>query len=324
MDLLRQAFRDIAAGHTRGTIAGRPAFIRHLSYADQIGFDQRREEFYEEARAAELPTDEQKLLTLRKQKLWDDQKEQELAVAKQLIIDLHEGQKKNSHMPSMVAGYLKLISEAEKDYEAKLLGKRRLLELTCEVFADRCVNDHYIVSNLFKDAAMVEPLYSEEEFDWFRDEMVSTIIQDYNAVTVNCSEQNIKRLAMQPFFQKYFQLTGDNLTQFFGKPICALTFHQTDLLRWGSHFRHIYSSHDVAGWDKKILDDPDLMTEYADSVTKGREKMQEQGAYNEGTVVLGTKKEDAKALGLNAQPSMMAEVMKHGGSVTSWLSKKRS
>lgn len=323
MDLLRRAFRDIAAGHTRGIIADRTAFIRHLSYADQIGCDQKREEFYEEARAAELPTDEQKLVTLRKQKLWDDQKEQDLAAAKQLIIDLHEGKKKNAHMPSMVAGYLKRIEEAEKDYEVKMFAKRRLLELTCEVFADRCVNDYYIVSNLFKDPAMAEPLYSEEEFDWFRDEMVSTIIQDYNRETASCSEQNIKKLAMQPFFQKYFQLAGDNLTQFFGKPICALTFHQIDLLRWGSHFRHIYSSHDVAGWDKKILEDPDLMTEYADSVSKGKEKMQEQGAYNEGTVVLGAKKEDAKALGLNPQPSMMAEVMKHGGSVTDWLAKKR-
>ncbi len=324
MDLLRRAFRDIAAGHTRGTISGRTAFIRHLSYADQIGFDQKREEFYEEARAAELPTDEQKLLTLRKQKLWDDQKESELAAAKQLIIDLHEGKKKNAHMPSMVTGYLKRIEEADKDYEAKLLAKRRLLELTCEVFADRCVNDYYIISNLFKDATMNEPLYSEEEFDWFRDEMVSTIIQDYNRETAGCAEQNIKKLAMQPFFQKQFQLTGDNLTQFFGKPICALTFHQTDLLRWGSHFRHIYSSHDVAGWDKKVLEDPDLMTEYADSVTKGKEKMQEQGAYNDGTVVLGAKKEDAKALGLTQQPNTVAEIMKHGGSVTDWLAKKRS
>lgn len=324
MDLLRQAFRDIAAGHTQGIISGRRAFIRHLSYADQIGFDQKREEFFEEARAADLPTDEQKLVILRKQKLWDDQKEADLAAAKQLIIDLNEGKRKNAHMPSMVQGYLKRIDEAEKDYGTKMLEKRRLLALTCEVFADRCVNDFYIVSNLFKDAAMTEPLFSDEEFDWLRDEAVSAIVQDYNRVTDICSEQNVKRLGMQMFFQRYFQLTGDNLTQFFGQPICALTFHQIDLLRWGSHFRHIYSSHDVAGWDKKILADPDLLTEYAESVTKGKEKMQEQGAYQEGTVVMGAKKEDAKALGLNAPPNMMADIMKHGGNITDYLSKKRT
>ncbi len=323
MDLLRQAFRDIAAGHTRGLILGKHAYIRHLSYADQIGFDQKREEFFEEARAADLPTDELKLVTLRKQRLWDDQKENELAAAKQLIIDLHEGKRKNAHMPSMVAGYMKRIEEAEKDYETKMLTKRRLLELTCEVFAERCVNDYYIMSNLFKDPALADPLFPEEEFDHITNDEVSLIVQDYNGATAGCSEQNVKKLAMQPFFQKYFQLAGDNLTQFFGKPICALTFHQIDLLRWGAHFRNIYGSHDVAGWDKKVLADPDLLTEYANSVTEGKQKMQDQGAYNEGTVVLGAKKEDAKALGLTQQPNMVAEVMKHGGSVTDWLAKRR-
>ncbi len=321
MDLLRRAFRDIAAGQTRGTILGRAAFIRHLSYADQIEFDQRRDEFYADARDMGIKTDEERLVDLSKDGKWPATKEQELNRARQFLTGLHEGKRK-AKMPSMIKDYARKIVEAEKDYEIKLIEKRQLIGLTCETSADQEVNDFYIVSNVFSDAALTTPLFSlDEEFDYFRDDKVADIVRDYNAAIEGCSDQNVKKLAMQPFFQRYFQLAGENLRDFFGKPICALTFYQIDLLRYGAHFRSLYQNHDVTHWKKEVLEDPDLLTDYANTVAKGKQQMQDQGANEAGTIVVGLNKEDSKALNVKTR-NPMSEIMKMGGNVTEWAAKQ--
>lgn len=325
MDLLRRTFRDISVGSTAGTILARPCYVRHLSYADQIDMDTKRDEFYQEAKRNSWLTEEERLAVLRQQGLWNDEKENEIARAKQLIIDLEEGKRKNANLyPSMVAGLTKQIKEAEKDYETKMLARGRLLGHTCEFFADRALNDHYIVANLFADAALKAPFFKDDEFEYLQDENVRQIVRDYNRSLEGCTDHGLKKLAMQPFFQRYFGLVGDNLPQFFGRPICALTFYQVDLLRYGAHFRNIYSNQDVASFPKHVLEDPDLLTDYAQAATKTKESLEKQGANEADTVVMGLKKEDAKAMGMQNQPNVMGDIMKHGGNVTEWLAKRRA
>lgn len=311
-DGLRRAFRDITAGSTAAVIATRPCFIRHLCYADQIGIEDKREAFLQEAKAAGLPTNVEKLALLRTQGLWTDQMDLELAQAAEQVPALITAKKNLANMPSLVTHYVKLIAEAEKAYEDKELAKRRLLELTCEVYADRCVNDHYIIVNLFADQQMTRPLFTDEEFGWFRDEAVSAIVADYNAAMESCSPRNLKRLAMQPFFQRPFQLVGDDLSSLFGKPIALLTDYQIDLLRYGAHFRSIYAQHDVSTFPPEALNDPDLMTDHAMAVTKGKEEMQQKGVNETGTSVMGLKGQDSRALGVANSPRAMQEMVKFG------------
>jgi hypothetical protein len=312
MDLLRKAFRDIAAGCTVAKVIDRPCFIKHLSYADQIGVEDKRDEFMREAKEAGLPTNEEKMALLRKQGLWTQQQDVELAQIKQSIPDLIEAKRKNANMPSLVTLYVNQIAQAEKDYEAKEMARRRLLELTCESFAERCVNDYYIVINLFKDKELQNPLFTDAEFDWFRDEMVSAIVKDYNEATESCSDRNLKKLAMQPFFQRFFQLAGENLTSMFGRPIYAMTDHQVNLLRYGMLFRSIYQNHDLNTFPPAALEDPDLMIDHASAITKGKQDMAAKGADDPNTTVMGLKSEDRKALGVKPNPKAMQEMFKLG------------
>lgn len=311
-DTLRKTLRDISAGCTSATIAGHPCFIRHLSYAHQIGLEDKREEFFQQAKKEGLPTNDEKIVIVKKQGFWSDQKEIELDQARQAINDLVEGKRKNANMPSLVALYVKQIDEAEKTFIAKEMEKRRLLELTCEVFADQSVNDYYIISNLFSDKEMQKPLFTEDEFDWFRDDKVTAITKDYNEAMEGCSERNLKKLAMQGFFQRYFQLAGDDLTAFFGKPICELTNYQVDLLRHGANFRNIYQQHDISTFPKDALEDPDLLIDHANAITKGKQEMADRGANDPHTTVVGMKKEDRIALGVAKNTAPMNEMFKFG------------
>lgn len=324
MDTLRRAFRDIIAGHTRATILRRAAYIRHLSDIDQVGLDEKRAEYHREAKDSGLLTEEERLVQLRAAGEWSDEKELEVTRARQHVDSLREGTAKARRlMPSAVKDYLRKITEAEEAHRALEIAKRRLVGLTCEMAASEAVNDFYIATNLYADPALTQPLFPPEEFDYLRDATIAEIVRGYNAAMEGCSDHAIRKLAMQPFFQRKFQLAGDDYTTLFGKPIAVLTNAQVDLIRHGAHFRHIYTTHDVSKWKKEILEDPDLMSEYAASITAKKAELEAHGAQEAGAIVMGVKKEDAAAVGLKSGPDPMKQIMSQfGGNVMDWAAKK--
>ncbi len=319
MDALKRAFHDIASGYTRGVIVGKPAYVKHLSYSDQMDHDAKRDEFYQEARTQGLATAEERLGQLRKEGKWTEQMEKDVVLSKQMIEGMVQGKKDNMKMPSLVKRYNEQIKEEEKKLTGLLLAKDSMLGLTCESYSERQISDHYIWSNLFASKELNHPLFTQEEFDYLSPEEVSTVAKDYNQVIEICSEQSIKRLAIQGFFQNYFGLVGDNLGQFFGKPICSLTFFQVRLLGYGAHFRAIYQQHEVQKWPKNVQEDPDMLSDYATAAARGKQEMDKQGASDPDTVVVGMKQEDSKALGITSQNNLAAQVAKSGGNLIDHL-----
>jgi hypothetical protein len=322
MDSLRRGFADITAGYSRGTILGRQGFAKHLSYTDQIEYDSKRDEYYREAKSNGIPNVEEKLKNLRASGEWTDAKEREIEDQRRFVEGLREGIKKHTKMPSMVQKLNVQLKDEEKKLEKSLAAKFELLGLTCESYADRQINDYYIYTNLFSDAGLTVPLFAMDEFDYFTDPQLGVLIQDYNVTLEPCSVDSIKRLAMQPFFQEYFCLAGEHLEAFFGGAIARLTFSQVKLLAYGQQFRHIYQTHETKDWPPNVLQDPDLMLDYAVSTSRGKEEMARQGVNEQGAVVVGMKKEDSKALGVKTQNNLGAEIAKHGGNLVEWASKR--
>lgn len=318
MDALRRAFNDITKGYTKDNLFGRIIYIKHLNYADQIENDLKRDEFFKEAFDQGLHTNEQKSVLLKEAKLWTDHQEKELINSQKQITSLIEGKSKNMKMPSLVKQYNEMIKKEESEYHAKLMQKRSLLGLTCETYADKQLADYYIYTNLFQDSALSQHFFTLEEFDYLTENEMDTVTETYNRAIDNCSESNIKKLTIQPFFQNYFGLTGDNLGQFFGKPISELTFFQVRLINYGAHFRSIFGTHDVNKFPAAIRSDPDLISDYAEAAKKGKEDMEKQGAYEDESLVVGAKKEDITALGLKSR-NVASEIAKSGGSAIDWV-----
>ena len=321
MDHLRKAFRDIAVGYTHGVFLSRPGYVKHLSYADQISFDSIREEFIQQAKRDGILTNDERLIQMKERGEWSDAKEKEIRDCKMMIEGITEGKKKNMNMPSLVKRYNEQLKEQEKLLNERLNEKYAAMGLTCEVYADREVNDQFIFSNLFSDKALETPLLNKLDEEYMNDAAMNQLILDYNTAMDGCSTQNVKKLAMQGFFQEYFSLTGENVSQFFGRPICQMTFVQVKLLSYGRHFSSIYQNNDISKFPKNVLEDPDLLIDYAVAASKGREEMQRQGAYDEGSVVVGAKKEDAKVLGIKANGGAVADIMKNGGNFMDWAAK---
>lgn len=298
--------------------------MKHLSYSDQIEHDAKRESYFEVAKGQGLLTAEEKLAQLRKNGQWTDAMDADIKRIRQFIDGMIEG-KKQPHVarqPSMLAGLNRDIAKEQAVLDGKLAAKETLLGLTCDSYADREISDHYIYENIFADSELHTPFFSPTTFDYLDNAAMNQVSQDYNRIVEGCSELNVKKLAMQGFFQNYFGLTGEQLAQFFGKPICALTFFQVRLLSYGSLFRSIYQSHDVRTFPKAAQEDPDLLIDTAAAVAKGKQEMQKVGANDEDAIVLGARKDDAKALGIKQGANPMGEIAKHGGNIIDWMAKR--
>ena len=319
-DLLKKAFADIAVGYSHGDILGRHCYIRHVSYHNQIDYDRKRDSFFTEAKKSGLLTNEERIAQLKTTGEWNEKKDAEIKNTKAIIDSLLTTKSKAKH-PSMIAGLNKQINEQQKIVDSLESEKRGLIGLTCEIYADRELNDYYVATNIFKDPELKCPFLSDEDLEYIDNDKIFEICDSYNKALEGCLEKNIKRLAMMPFFQRYFSLTGDNYYHFFNKPICNLTFYQVELLIYGSQFKNIFSHNDTSTWPKHVFEDPDVLLDYANTVAKGREEAQKQGAYDEGAVVIGAKKEDAKALGLKTKNSIAKDVLNSGGDVLDFFSK---
>jgi hypothetical protein len=322
MDALRRAFHDISVGYSTEKLMGKVVYVKHLNYSDQTDNDVKREEYFNEAAAQGLFTNDKKLAALIKEGEWSDKKEQEIVAAKNQITSLIEGKQKNMKMPSLVKSYTEMIKKEEAAYIEKAMAKSRLLGLTCESYADRQLNDYYIYTNLFADRALTESFFTQDAFDYLTESEMIMVTETYNRAMDTCSDPNIKKLAIQPFFQNYFNLTGEMLGQFFGKPICFLTFFQVRLLGCGAHYRNIFSNHDVSKFPANVREDPDLLSDYASAAKKGKADMENQGAYDKDAIVVGAKKEDASVLGVNTRPGLASEIAGSGGNVVEWLRKR--
>ena len=323
MDALRRAFNDISLGYSKTTLFGRAVYIKHLSYGDQIENDAKKDEFYKHAKDQGLFTIEDKLKILREDGSWTEKDEKELIAHERQIKELVEGKKKNMKMPSLVKSYNDMIKKEEEAYQEKQIKKRRLLGLTCESYSERELNDYYIYSNIFSDKQMTVLFFTSTEFDYLNESQIDEVTSAYNKVMEMCSENNIKKLAIQPFFQNYFSLTGDNFSQFFGKPICSMTFFQVRLISLGAHFRSIFSNHDIAKFPKNVMDDPDLLIDYAAAAKRGKEDMEMQGAYDQDAIVVGARKEDADVLGVKTQKGLASEIVASGGNMLEWMKNKK-
>ena len=319
-DVFHKALRDIARGYSSGIILSRPAYIKHMSYADQTEHDIKRDEYIQIAKDSGILNNAEKEKQLIDQGFWTQKENEKIKSLEMVIAGMIEGKKKNAKWPSMVEDYMKKIKAEQKSLDEKSFKKNKLLGLTCESYAEAELNDYYIFTNLFADSSLTAPLFPD--LDDLGHNEVKQIVIDCNSILSSCSEENIKKLAMQGFLQRLYSFTADNIVHFFGRPICSLSFFQTSLLSYASIFRSILTNNDMSTWPEDVKNDPDLLIEYAANVQKNKEEQKAQGAYDENVINVGLKPQDSKVLGVKSNNDLAQQVAASGGSLIDFLSKQ--
>jgi hypothetical protein len=305
--ILRRTFLDISNGYSTVNYHGNILYVRHLSHKEHLNLDELEAECFAEAKSKGLFNEKQQLDYLIKNDLWSNKKNNEIEQQKSYITSLKKNIK-NVSLPSVLDSLSNQIKEAEKKLAELEYSKRELLGLTCESFAAKRVHEEYIIKSLFKDKKLTEPFISEEEFQDMSNEEMDGITILYGAALDICSDENIKKLSIQEFFQSYYFLCDDDLYAFWGKPIVDFTYLQVKLANNAKFFKQLFENNDLANIPDNVRGDPEKLISYIDTIKNGKEMLEKTSGDVSG--IVGATKKDLELLGAQNVKSNPAEDMK--------------
>jgi hypothetical protein len=279
--ILRSALSDILKGfsfhHPKGL------YIKHLCLDDYVDYERIYENHYERLRKKGVETKDQLLSRAIKNKLWNEDKDLEInALEEEIKINKISLSKCTDR--DMRKSMQDLLDENQKRYYLLLAERESFIAPSCEKLTDKKMNEHYVVSSLFKDPEFREPYLSAEEIE-DTDTDFGPFIRIYNELSHKCSIENIKKISIQDFFRGSWGL-AKNPYYYFGKPICQITYNQTHLANYAQTFDNIFENYpDIDS------DDPDKIIEYA----KIRQETDKKGGNR---TFVNMSSEEAQKMGL--------------------------
>tara|TARA_R100000234_G_scaffold72521_1_gene44694 strand:+ start:752 stop:1807 length:1056 start_codon:yes stop_codon:yes gene_type:complete len=314
---LRKAFRDIKKGFSKIKFLGNYFYLKHISFDDQVDIDEVYDKYLEEAKERGVPTHEETLERLLEEGEWSKKQENRITQQEDFI----QGLKNTKKVQYLKKEIKRLNSDIEKGEEKlnQLKNERAaLFSRTAESYAEERVNDFYILRCLYKDSSLKNSAYSEEEFDSIYSEDLFAIIKEYNTVYAQINDDSIQHIVLQDFYNLFMPF-AENAQEFYGKPICDLSYNQLKLLIYSRYFKNIFNNNDKM--PEHIKKDPDKIIDYVnanENVKKIREKNAEKDYSAES--IVGASEEDLEYIGVKSKEektlSLSEEAKKKGGSLS--------
>lgn len=304
---LRKVFADVCRGYSAAQWRG-PIYLKHLSHFEQVDLDLFHDKYYEIALKKKLPNKKEKLEWLEKKGLWLRKNDGALATQKSYVENL-EKTGKLFFLKSQIDEHKKTLNAEKQKYLEMAAEKEALLGLTAEKYAEQKMLNHYIFVSFYKDAELKNKLFSQKEFDNLDEDEMDELFSIYIKVSREGDEKNLKKIAVSTFFTSYFY-TATDAKDFFGKPICQLSYYQLNLLYYANYYKQIIQNMNIPD---NIREDPEKIEEFANATVKAREVAKKIGRDGP-TGIVGASNADMAYLGMeNSFDPMMAKAAKRGG-----------
>lgn len=295
LQLLNKLYAQIVKGYSQCQKKGAaaPYYIKHFGVEEQFQIQRKYDEVFDRAKGKGLPTEEDTLKVLKEEGSWSEEEEKEI-VDKVAYVEGLRTSRKHLIIPSQVKQLSEQLEVAQKELEELKKIKHSLLRDTCESFADNRSNDYSVYLSFCK-TPQLDPLFTMEAFEELDKGELQQLVMLYNEVMIELSTENIKKIAISPFFVNYFNLTGDSPALFFSGPVSEFTYYQVNLLNYGRVFKSIFDN--VPDIPEDVMDDPEKILDYAES-TKKTEQSRTKAQESDGYSVVGANEGDLKTMGL--------------------------
>lgn len=306
--VLRRIFSDTCKGVSAAKYGSTPCFVKHFSHHDQVDFDVLYQDFLSEALQMGVPNEKERLEFLKDSGIWSEQEETSISNTQSELTRL-VSEKEQIVLVSKIKEQDRKIRDAERRLNELQNRKYSLIGTTAESFANDKVNEEYVLRSFFKDQACTLPLISLEDLEESESNVIKTLTEIYNNVFSIFSEINIKKLCLQDFFYMYWFSANDDVYNFYGRPICNLTYLQIRLLNNAKIFGPILPKLNTV--PENIRDDPDKILDYIRAGEKSRAILEKNASKNEGaaTSIVGAKKQDYEAAGFDSSNSVSLSKM---------------
>ena len=313
----RAAFKDIKNGFSEIYVLGNLFYLKHISFDDQVDIDSVYEKYFEQAKSKGVPSHDEILERLIEEKQWTKTQEREIKSQEDFIENLAK-QKKSHYLRSEIERLNKDIEAAQKKLNELKNARASLFARSAESYAEERVNDFYILKCLYKDRFLKEQAFTEESFEQVDSETLFEIIKEYNRVYKNIGDDCIQNIVLQDFFNLYMPFS-ENPMEFFGLPICSLSYNQVKLLIYSRFFKNVFQQHDKM--PEEIKNDPEKIMDYI-SANENAKKMMEKkaGKENSAQSIVGATEADLEYIGIKKKGertlSLSDEAKKKGGSLS--------
>ncbi len=306
--VLRRAFADICRGYSVVREGERDLYVRHLSHFEHVEYDLLEARFRDEAIAQGGPTEQQRLDVLTAKGEWSPTRDAEIVQQRTFIAQLEAG-RKTIAVPSVLRSHDDHIAR-ERDKLTKLLTTRlQLIGMTAELHAQRLLDDHYLVHNLFTDRALTTLAYDILDSE----EQVDAIHALYRGVSDLCSDTNLRRLAVSDDFMSYWAVAADNPTTFFRGAPSEWTYYQVRLANHARYWKALMEGVDMERLTPEQRSDPDAI-EQAHLTQRNTAAITAKGE-----VPVGLSASDLKETGLDKQMSAVPPPGVSGAELIKWL-----
>ena len=294
----RYLFKDIVQGFSEVNFEGVPLYVKHLSSLDQVDLEELEELFFNKATKRGLPTEEETLTRLKEEDMWTAADTTKLTEQEKYVESLQNA-RKQLFIKHEIEDNIEQTKKAQFKVVQLTAEKYDLIGQTSEKYAKSRVSDHYILKSFYKDEALTEPKYSEEEVDDLSKEELLGVIQGYNKKIFAFTDENIQKIILQDFYSPYFPFS-DNVMNFYNKPLFELSLNQVKLIVFTRMFKNIFESFPKI--PETIKKDPSKIIDYVNAQDKAKDVVANLDKDGASTIV-GAKAEDYEYLGYKKTPS---------------------
>jgi len=313
----KDLYRDIIFGYSEYRFESnkKRVFIKHLNDLETGESEKKYKEFLYVAEESGLKTEEESIKFLIDEDVWTQEKEERI---KELEDKLSELESTKSKL--IVKSQLDLLEQEIKpiNQELSILNHERHenVGMTAESFANKKISELTLQRCLFKERDLKEYYYTEEQFDYLEHQEVNECLSIYtDMIATKFGGDEIKRVAVSPFFMNTYVLCDDNVYNFFGRPILTLTNFQVTLMSHAKYLKNLMTSHKPPPED--FQGTPDKVIEWYELQTKSAEAMRDMENKGEGggKSIFGASKAELSSMETDEQKSMNLneEIEKHGG-----------
>ena len=312
----KDLYRDIIFGYSEFRFKSKDkVFIKHLNDLETGESERRYDEFLYAAQESGLKTEEQSIKFLIEEGVWSDKKEQESKELEDKLLQL-QATKSKLIVKSQVAMLEEEIKPIKESLAILHQERHENVGMTAEVFANKKISELTLQKSMFKDRDLKELYFTEEEFDYLEHHEVNECLSLYTEmIAERFGGDEIKRVAVSPFFMNAYVICDDNVFNFFGKPILSLTNFQVSLMSHGKYLKNLMSNHKSPPED--FQGSPDKVIEWYELQIKSAEAMQNMDNKGEagGKSIFGASKSELSSMETNDEKSLnlTEEIEKHGG-----------
>ncbi len=312
----KDLYRDIIFGYSEFRFKSKDkVFIKHLNDLETGESERRYDEFLYTAQESGLKTEEQSIKFLIEEGVWSDKKEQESKELQDKLLQL-QATKSKLIVKSQVAMLEEEIKPIRESLAILHQERHENVGMTAEVFANKKISELTLQKSMFKDRGLKELYFTEEEFDYLEHHEVNECLSLYTEmIAEKFGGDEIKRVAVSPFFMNAYVICDDNVFNFFGKPILSLTNFQVSLMSHAKYLKNLMSNHKSPPED--FQGSPDKVIEWYELQIKSAEAMQNMDNKGEagGKSIFGASKSELSSMETNDEKSLnlTEEIEKHGG-----------